>query len=254
MESELAVNYGLLLEWCDGHALVRGLEPESLAHRQARVGKGFILSQLLVGGQTLELTEELIVDTCALWGSVPVGSTVHLEFTRPPMEIPLHGSCRKGIHKSTNPRLTQEQTSWLTTTILESNHRVRDKEATNLMAHVFGGWYNVKTRQPLWLSQDQIASWISRSVAARKKSVQQASGKRVKGVGPTDQGQKAASKKRPQESESTAKGLTSNTSTRQNSTKQQKVLGSAVPDEHANTVGDVIDLSAGLDEDQDMEL
>lgn len=234
------------------------------------MGEGFVLSKLSVGEHIVELTEEAIGDTQALWGSIPGGSTVHLEFTRPPMEIPFHGSCRKGIHKSTNPHLTKEQTTWLTTTIFDSNHRVRDKEATNLMAYEFGGWYHPKTRQPLWLSQDQIASWISRNVAARKKATPPTSestaapSKKSKGTEEEQagQGKKKSAGKRTR-SPNSDKGPTSSASkppadqaageqvgqepSNQRANKRQKKSGNQFVDDSMDTVGDVIDLSAGLD-------
>lgn len=97
---------------------------------------------------------------------------LHLHFCRPFMAMPLHGSCRKGIHKTSNSRLTQEQREWLEDTIFQGKRRVRDKEATTLMKKEFGGWYHTKTKRPLWLSQAQIASWISRTSKNRKAKQQ----------------------------------------------------------------------------------
>ena len=82
-----------------------------------------------------------------------------LTFVRPQPELPLHGSARRALFPVKKVTLTPEQKEFLKRMFYGAS-RMRDSEVFRLMKEEFRNKLSESGR-PLWLTQDQIASWMS---------------------------------------------------------------------------------------------
>jgi len=151
----------------------------SMAHLEGRVGVEYRLVAMLprpLPGAPGPPARIEVTDMESLKGACAAqrGRCFDLIFSRPPAPIPHQGCARKGIHRRVVTRLLQEQIDWLNEKVFFFDfQRIRDKEAYLMMKEAFANRAHRVTKRPLWLSQDQIASWISRRWSELKQQARE---------------------------------------------------------------------------------
>lgn len=167
---------GIELDERDGLFVVTAVAPQSVAARSAQVAVGLVVRE--IDGSTPTSTTAL-----ALSGTVAGTQCIKVQFARPRPQIPYYGCARKGIHKSVQYQMTDEQQKWLEKHVFVDGQRmygIRDKGAFQAMKAAFHNRIRTDTMTPVWLEQSQIATWLVKQVKEEKdrRKVEKAEGRR----------------------------------------------------------------------------
>jgi hypothetical protein len=167
---------GIELDERDGVFVVTAVAPQSVAARSAQVAVGLVVRE--IDGSTPTSTTAL-----ALSGTVAGTKRITVQFARPRPQIPYYGCARKGIHKSVQYQMTDEQRKWLEKHVFVDGQRmygIRDKGAFQAMKAAFHNRIRTDTMTPVWLEQSQIATWLVKQVKEEKdrRKVEKAEGRR----------------------------------------------------------------------------
>ena len=160
--TEASEPVGITLAESEGVFMVTAVAPLSVAARSAQVAVGLVV---------MEINGNVPTSIAALSGTVAKPTVMHVQFARPRPQIPYHGSARKGIHKSVQYRMTDEQQAWLESNVFKDGDRVygmRDKAAFTAMKAAFVDRIRTDTMTPVWLEQSQIAAWLVKQVKEEK--------------------------------------------------------------------------------------
>jgi len=149
---------------------VSSIDEAGIAFQSAQVDVNWVVdsAHIEVGG--LKSRDITIALNC-FESTLPASSALVVVFRIPAPRVPYHGSCRKGLHKGIKFLYHKEQIEWLENSVfVEGQRRLRDKDAWTAMRAHFALRIRTDTRSPMWLEQDQIATWLAKKVKVEKEA------------------------------------------------------------------------------------
>ena len=154
----------------NGQFRVSSIDEAGIAFQSAQVDVNWVVdsAHIEVGG--LKSRDITIALNC-FESTLPASSVLVVVFRIPAPRVPYHGSCRKGLHKGIKFLYHKEQIEWLENSVfVEGQRRLRDKDAWTAMRAHFALRIRTDTRSPMWLEQDQIATWLAKKVKVEKEA------------------------------------------------------------------------------------